>query len=58
MHVSSHSKTFITDLHKIQSWLQAVVCEKQANKTAHQDHGVSFEDLILTQFDGSARFEV
>ena len=46
IHVSSHSKTFITDLHKIQSWFQTVVCEKRADKTAHQDHHVCFEDLL------------
>ena len=48
IHVSSHSKTFITDLHKIQSWFQIVVCEKRADKTAHQDHDVSFEDFLLS----------
>ena len=50
VHVSSHSKTFITDLHKIQSWFQfqTVVCEKLAEKTAHQDHDVCFEDFLLS----------
>ena len=48
IHVSSHSKTFITDLHKIQSWFQTVVCEKRADKTAHQDHDVCFEDFLLS----------
>ena len=34
--------------YKIQSWFQTVVCEKRADKTAHQDHDVSFEDFLLS----------
>ena len=48
IHVGSHSKTLITDLHKLQSWFQTVVCEKRADKTAHQDHDVCFEDFLLS----------
>ena len=48
IHVSSHSKTFIVDLHKIQSWFQTVVCGKRADKTAHQDHDVCLEDFLLS----------